>query len=488
MNSLRKSITVILSGSVFRLVVGVLFTPILVRILSQENYGIYAHLMAVIGVLLTLGPLGLFDSVRKHVAEFHEDTEREFTIFVAAIMLSVCYAIAVSIGLLSVNKISYIVSPEFFPLLVLILFSHNIFQVLRGMYYGRRREQIAEIFLSSRKAIYAGAALTFATLGFGVYGVIASYTAALIVVTVAIFVFLVPSLDRGYSAFSPLPTADLNIVGRYGLTQAVGGVSAMLLYKTDILLVEYFGTSTETALYQAALLPAEYIWFVPSAIQMALLQNASYHWSEGNIEQLNSNLHKGLKYAIAALILFGVGLYVLSNEFVLFYYGYEYRESSYPLQILLIGTFFFGISRVFFPVLQATGWIKYTELATVITLLINVALNLLLIPDFGITGAAIATSLSYAFLFFAGILLFIQSEFTLLSWQELLRLGMLLVVFGSSFYMLTRLFNPSPITTLAIFPAVGLFLFITFAFILGVFREAEVAELVEAIRATSSQK
>jgi O-antigen/teichoic acid export membrane protein len=478
MNSLRKSALVILSGKSLRLVIGVIFTPILVRLLSQENYGVYAHLMAVIGVLIIVAPLGLFDSVRKHIAEHRDDTGKESNILVASLVLCICYSIAVALGFVSVNRIVELVSPKFIPLLILIIFLNNIFQVLRGVYYGRRREQIAEIFVSLRKATYVGIALILVYLGSSVFGVITAYTAALVLVTVAISATVVPTLNCQHSLLNTVRTNEMSLVGRYGVTQAIGGVSAMLLYKTDILLVEYFRASTETALYQAALLPAEYIWFIPSAIQMALLQNASYHWSQGNFERLNDNLSQGLKYAIAALILCGVGLYVLSDYFVLFYYGSEYGASSYSLQILLVGTFFFGISRVFFPVLQATGWLRYTESLTVITLVVNIALNLFLIPRYGIEGAAIATSISYVFLFVGGLFLLARSEFMFLGQDALLRLSVLLVVFAASFLSLTRLFDPSPLITLIVFPMLGFVVFAIAAMVLGVIRIDEVRDLL----------
>jgi O-antigen/teichoic acid export membrane protein len=478
MNGLLRSAVAILSGRLFRLVLTVLFTPLLVRLLSVEEYGVYAYLMAIVGVLTVVAPLGLFDSVRKHVAESPRRSEEEAPVVAAATVLSLLYSLIVVALFLVSNRVLQIVPDRFAHLVVAILLANNLFQVYRGVFHGRRREHVSELFESAMRVVYVTLALGLAYYGYGVRGVIAAYAASLLVAVfaLALATSTVDCRTVTRNAFERC----VERVAPYGLVQAVGGVAAVMLYKIDIVLVEYFGSSAETALYQAALLPAEYVWFVPSAIQMALLQNASYHWSRDDVDRLNENARRCLKYAVAALILFGVGLFTLSPEFAVAYFGPEYEASALPLRILLVGTLFFGVNRVLVPVLQATGRLRYTEVLTVAALVLNVVLNVLLIPRHGIVGAAVGTSVSYVFMFVGGLMIWHRSEFVFLTGSELLRLGALFVAFAVPFWTAVRVASLPPLMALVVFPTAGFAWFCVLALAL---RLVTTDEIVRGLRA-----
>lgn len=477
MNTLFRSVSVVLAGRATRIALILVFTPILVRVLTQAEYGAFAYLLAIAGVVTVISPLGLFDSVRKHVAEHEAGSDAEARIVAAAAALSGLYAIVLAVSLLAVTRRLTIVPEWFVAVLLVVVLSNNLFQIARGVFYGRRREQPAEIASTVRKTIYVALGLALAYLGFGVAGVLAAYAVALAVVAVALGGLAASSTSTRLA----IDLSTLDTVGRYGLVQAVGGIAAVLLYKTDILLVEYFTDASRTALYQAALLPAEYVWFVPSAIQVALLQNASHHWARDELDTIDRNARRGLKYAALSLVLFGVGLFVLADDFLAVYFGPDYAASAMPLRILLIGTLFFGVTRVLVPVLQATGRLRYTEGLTVLALGVNVVCNVVLIPRYGIEGAAIGTAISYVFVFVGGVFVWTRTEFSLLGRGELLRFGGLLVVFTAAFWLLVRGVALSPVYAMLAFPVVGFGLFLAVALLFGLVTLDELRRVTNSV-------
>lgn len=479
MNSLLRSVSMILSGRIIRLLLMLLFMPILVRLLSQDEYGLFAYLMAIVGITTVVAPLGLFDAVRKHIAEHTTGSSEEAGITIVALLLSSAYALLVAFALLGINHTLEFVPDRFTVLLIGIILGNNLFQVCRGVFYGRQREQIPEIAATIRQALYVGIGLAAAYYGFGVVGVFTVYVFALVIVAVSLFVLTASTLNSDVS-FREATSVFATPMGQYGLVQAVGGVAAVLLYKTDIVLVEFFHGSTETALYQAALLPAEYVWFVPSAIQMALLQNTANHWAQDEIEEINHNVRNGLIYTSLALVLFGVGLFVLAEEFVTVYFGPKYQSSALPLRILLVGTVFFGLNRVFVPVLQATGWLRYTEALTVVALLLNVVLNALLIPWYGIVGAAIGTASSYVFMFVGGAVLWQYSRFTSLTIREIGQLCGTFVAFTGTFWILVHTVSLPGLAALFVFPGIGFGLFVTFVLLFEIATIDELKEIMAA--------
>jgi O-antigen/teichoic acid export membrane protein len=301
--------------------------------------------------------------------------------------------------------------------------------------------------------------LLLAYVGYDVLGVFSAYAIS----------FLLLSLFGGvvltrYSSFRLPRWSDIAKHGRgiasFGGYQLIGGLSAMLLYRTDILLVEFFKGGTFTALYQSAITPAEMIWFVPSVIQLAFLQHTASLWSSGEIEEINENIQTGVKYAVLSLTLFGVGLLVLAEPFLTAYFGPEYVDASTTLQVLIVGTFFFGITRVITPVLQATGWVRHTEFITFGALVINIVLNALLIPRYGIIGAGIGTGISYVAIFAGNVALWAYSPFDFVPLWWAAKLALTQGAFAVLFLGLARVVSISLWLSLLVLPPLGLVLFL----------------------------
>ncbi|MFH5801500.1 flippase [Haladaptatus sp. CMAA 1911] len=471
MSDLRKSISAILSGRMIVRISGVVFTPLLVRILTKSQFGTYGVILSLFTVVTVVSQIGLPSAIRKHVAGFTGQNSKQSTLLFGGTGLALLYGLGVGIIVLFVMNLSWVHSQEYEKYLIVLAVAvilRNIFDSFRAGFYGRQQEAIAEKLDIARRLVYITSALVLAVLGFGVLGVFVGYTLAYFVMIPAV-VYLV---HKEFGLTSLTERTELsNLSGRlvrYGALQAVGGIAALMLYKTDILLINYFRSATETAAYQAALFPAELIWFVPAAIQGAMLQNVARHWSSRNIDAINADLDSSMRYAVLSLILFGVGLLGLSKEFLTIYFGPEYSTSVFPLQILIIGTFFYGINRVIVPVLQATGRLRYNETVTVSALVLNIILNVILIPRFGITGAAIGTGISYTSVVVGSLLILHYTEFRLLRRETAIQLGATLLIFAVPYLTLTTWINLSPFISLIVFPPIGAVLFSSACLVTGI--------------------
>ncbi|QCJ45973.1 oligosaccharide flippase family protein [Haloprofundus sp. MHR1] len=460
MASLLRSILSIFSGKLAGILISLAFTPILVRIVSRADYGLYASILAGFSIITLLSRGGLFDATRKIVAENNNDTAAVLSVILTALIISILYAALATALIFVIIQIGLIPSrytPFVWILATTLLFT-NIFATVRGVFYGFQQESISEILNVSRQLLYAILALILAYIGYDVVGVFTGYALSFILLgvlgIVVLFKFSLFSIGGTHEFHTYAPE-----IVRYGGFQLIGGLSATLLYKADIILVETFRGSTSTALYQSAIVPAEMIWFVPSVIQLAFLQRSASLWKDNNIEEINSNIRLGIKYGVLSLTLFGGGLFVLSEPFLAVYFGSEYTSAAFTLKLLIFGTFFLGISRTVVPVLQATGSVKESELVTVGGLLINVLLNVLLIPRYGILGAGIGTTISYIAIFLGNVVIWFQSPFDLVPFRWVSRLIFVQAVFFSVFATLVYVSNFSPLITLSVFPAVGFLIF-----------------------------
>ncbi len=450
---------------------GVIFTPILVRILTKSQFGTYGVILSLFTVVTIVAQVGLPSAIRKHVAGFTGQNSKQSILLLGGAGLALLYGLGVGIIVLFIMNLPWVHSQGYGKYLIVLAVAvtlRNLFDSFRAGFYGRQQEAVAEKLDIARRMVYIVSALGLSVLGFGVLGVFIGYTLAYFVMIPAV-VYLVHKEFELTSLTEQTGLSELSgQLIRYGALQAVGGIAALMLYKTDILLINYFRSSTETAAYQAALFPAELIWFVPAAIQGAMLQNVARHWSSRDIDAINADLDSSMKYAVLSLILFGVGLLGLSKEFLTVYFGPEYSTSVLPLQILIIGTFFYGVNRVIVPVLQATGRLRYNETVTVSALALNVILNVLLIPRFGITGAAIGTGVSYTSVVVGSLIILHTTEFRLLQRETAIQLGATLLIFAVPYLTLTTWINLSPLISLIVIPPIGAVLFSSACLVTGV--------------------
>jgi len=464
--TLRESLRSVFSGKLVLLLLGLVFTPILVRLLTQEEFGIYSIVMSVFSILTLIAQFGIPDALRKNLAEA-QDSYRKRTIVGSSLILAVGLGLVMATIILFMRNLSIIAIPAgIIGILSIAVFFKTPFEILNGVLYGQLREDISEKLRIGQKATFFAAALVAAYLGYGLFGVFVGLAVSNIVFAGFSLTIISQTLQLQFPSISTFKTRSATLLS-YGGLQFIGGLSAMLLYHADILMVGYFRGPDATALYKAALVSAEFLWFIPNIFQVVYLQHTARLYGKSDIEGITSNLESGLQYVSLSLILLAVGLFSLAPSFLEIYFGARYAQASLVLRILIIGTFFFGISRLLIPVFQATGSIKHTELTTLIALVVNLVLNVTFIPRFGIQGAAVATSISYLVIFLGAIIIWNNSEFRLPQPRLVFSLTILCFSFGVIFLKLPRLIDIGPLISLLVLPLLGFCIFIILANYLG---------------------
>jgi O-antigen/teichoic acid export membrane protein len=171
------------------------------------------------------------------------------------------------------------------------------------------------------------------------------------------------------------------------------------LYHTDVLLLQPLSGSDQTGYYKAALMIAEFVWFVPAAFQTMLLHSTTGLWAERNYEAISDVASRTSRYVLMLTLLLLAGLAILADSFIPLYYGASFVAATTPLLILLPGTLSYAIVKPIIAISEARGKLRYTLIATGGASVINIVLNVALIPQYGMLGAAVATSIGYSSMF-----------------------------------------------------------------------------------------
>lgn len=478
-SKLLRGFLSILGGKFGTLIIGLLTTPILVRLLGSEGYGNYAFFTALLTTITTVSAIGgITSGVRKFLVE-----ERDFEQWKSQVFGFYFRFAIITVGIAAILIIVYVWSgfaerhfgSEFvlyFYLLTLMVISDQLYQLVRATLMGLSMEPISETFAVVKKGTYALTALFLVYYGAGVAGALTGRFAGAAVAAIGCIVFLSQRID-----FSNIATRTSdNFPRRELLSFNFASLLLLLLmeslYQVDILLLQPIAGSEQTGYYRAALVVAEFLWFVPHAAQLVLLHSMSDLWSQNEVRKISERTSEITRYTLLFTTLLVVGLAALAEPFVRVYYGPEFSATTLPLLMLLPGTLGFAATRPLLSTGQASGQFRDLIISTGIAAGLNLILNIILIPQYGMYGAAFATSIGYGSMF----ILHIWSAHRI-GFDPLLdlRLGKIIicglvtagVVFPLS-WNLTGIIVP-----LVVIPPIGFSIFVITAIVCGAISEEE---------------
>lgn len=178
----------------------------------------------------------------------------------------------------------------------------------------------------------------------------------------------------------------------YGFKGYLANMITFLNYRLDTFIIKALSKSTMTVgQYGVSVTLAEQVWVFASAISSVMFP---YITSIENDEDKSKVTSLTFKIVMVVTFMAIIVLFFASN-LIRFVYGEDYYGSIIPLKILLIGVFSLSLGKILANDIASRGKPELNALSNLIGLLVNVIFNILLIPRFGIAGAAMATSISY---------------------------------------------------------------------------------------------
>ncbi|MBW3015165.1 flippase [Candidatus Woesearchaeota archaeon] len=174
------------------------------------------------------------------------------------------------------------------------------------------------------------------------------------------------------------------------------GLSFVLFYiysKIDTVMLSYMIGDSVVGWYNASYQLIDALLFIPIIFGTVLFPAMS-RFTQSSIASLRVLYKKSFKYLIMLSIPIAVGTTLLAQRFILFIYKQQFAESVLALQILIWSIIFMFILRPTNYVLMSINKQNTLVINASITVIINILLNLLLIPEYAHHGAAIATVIS----------------------------------------------------------------------------------------------
>ncbi|MCX6821941.1 MAG: flippase [Candidatus Aenigmarchaeota archaeon] len=174
-------------------------------------------------------------------------------------------------------------------------------------------------------------------------------------------------------------------------------IFAIIYVRTDTILLSVMKGDAVVGWYNAAYSLVMGFKPIPHLFMNALLPLMSYY-SVSSIDLLKVVYEKAFKYLLLLGLPLSMGMFLLADKIILVFYGQEYSNAIIALQILAWDSVLLFLYGCVAFILVSIDKQNHMAIIAGLAALINVVLNLILIPSFSYVGSAFATILAETFL------------------------------------------------------------------------------------------
>lgn len=378
---------VILGARVVSRLVSLVVVIVLANGLGPNGYGRYSTLIAYSALVSVIADLGFNPLYTREAAR----NRSEIGAYLATLLVLKVALAAAAIVVLAVALRFGAGLQELILTGAALLAATAYANLLRNTFYAVGRAEFDALAILAETAIQGGLIIAGARAHVGVtffvWAYVASFAFTIVYSLVVIRVFRMGRVRMGFDWIlvrSWFPLA-LPFAFTFFLTN--------LYFRADVPILQHFRSFSEVGWYQFAYKPFEALQFVPLAIQAVVYPLLGVYFVSDA-----SRLRVAYARFFKVLVLLGWPLAV--TTFVLVHpigrLFHLYVESEPSLRILAFAIVFLFANSAFYAMLNATNRQHLNAWATGVAAVINIALNLVLIPSYGYLAASATTVLTEA--------------------------------------------------------------------------------------------
>lgn len=390
---LIKSVSVTFAARITYIFLSIISSIIVARALGPVGKGVFAVLAAIVGIALQFGNFGLhasniyFVSREKNKISQISGNSLWVGIIGGSVIAVLAYLISTAFPNLLLGKIQpvlLLIMLISVPFVFITLFLTNILIGLQKIY------QYNLIEVAGKLLSVILTAVILIILGRGIFDLVVLST----VITILLCLVYVIYFQVHYGFCYKFDGQLFNRMLRYGFKAYLSCLFAFLIIRSDIILVNYFLGVSKTGIYSVAVSFADLLFLLPTTIGMMLFPKAS------EIQDRKSNLTKKVsRFTVLLMLMLCVFAAMVSKPLILLMYGQQFKGSILPFLWLLPGVFFLSLEAIYMNDFASRGNPSIVYIVPATALVLNVSLNIIMIPRIGVVAASITSTISYGFMF-----------------------------------------------------------------------------------------
>ncbi len=400
---LAKGAGLVFVGLVLGRLLGYLTRLVAARYLGPSGYGLLILGFSLFSIVSVIGLLGLQGGMIRFSSEFSGKNQR------GKIRPMAYYSIKISVPLSGLIAIAMFFSADYisevffhtkelagilriFSLALPFSAAAGIFLgVIMGMKFPKYRVYAEDISKPGSRLVFLAFAVFF---GLGLVGAGVSYALSFAVAMVA-GIYFFNKLAREKTGLSP---KEKKSILSYSWPIMMSSIVFIIMAQINSLLLGYLKAASDVGVYNAAVPTADMMIMLPVSIMALFLPVISELYGKKNLDEVKRLYAKVVKWVLIATFPLFLIFIIFPAQILTMLFGLEYSSGSVALAILSIGYF---ISVALYPSNDAINLFKKTKVhfyISVIAVLLNTSLGYILIQLYGLIGAAIATTVTYAFI------------------------------------------------------------------------------------------
>jgi len=406
-----------LIGQIIYTLSSAMIVVVLTRLLTSEEYGLFYLTLSIFSIVGIFAKLGIDKSAAKYITEYKNTNEGQIRNVIKFSFGSFLFLISISsiaILIFSEHVAYFLGEPELIPLLSIgVMFL--IFSAATG--FARKTLQAFENikYASILNGIVGLGKLAFSAvfvlLGLGALGALLGYITATIVATIFGFIIVYKFHYINYPASIPIETDLRRRIIEYSIPLTGSKAADKLDKEIDTILVGFFLNPTAVGYYVISKQIIEFIQVPINAVGFTLSPTFGSEKANDRIDNAQIIYQRAIGNILLLYIPAATGLIIIADPLVRLIFGEEYIGAIPVLQTLGVYAILLAVAKPTSHGLDYLGRAKERSIAKGLTSVLNFILNLIFIPMIGVSGAAVATVITFS-IYTLSIFYIINKEFS----------------------------------------------------------------------------
>ncbi len=409
---LAKSSFIVFIGVLFSKVFSYVYRIIIAREFGPETYGIFSLAMMVSGLFIVFSSMGIGDGLTRYIPLYRGKNQKEKIKYLIRRFAKIFFISGIAATVLMLILSQFIANkifnePELYEFLVIFsfiipinLFLTILISSLKGYEKIGWYSFLSNILIPLSNLVLI---LLFMFMGIGVYSVILSYVLGELIVLILSFIVTKKQIPEIFEKIKKSKEKGLlKEVILYSFPLFLAGMSWKLFKWGDSFVIGLFKSVADVGIYNAAVPVAMLLAMAPQLFMQLFFPLITRFYSQGDKKTISEIAKQTSKWIFILNIPLLVLFIVFPTEFLRIFFGEVYIPAANSLRFISIGVFFLSFFEISYRLIAMKGLSKILLIDIVSISVLNVLLNMLLVPYMGISGAAIATMFSYILLSFVG--------------------------------------------------------------------------------------
>lgn len=406
------------------------------RVLGAAEYGVFSYVLGLAGFFTIFADIGVSPLLTREIAATQVQLEKRATYFASAFWLkNILLAITAALIIFAAPKFSNIeeaiVLLPFVALLVIFdNFRDFVFAYFRGI-EKMEREAILVILMNTAIAVAGFIVLQFyQTAG----ALLFSYITSVAILSIAA-IYFIKDLIKGVFKNSDYAIFKQFFHNCWPL--AFTGLFGIFMLNIDLVMLGWWRSAEEIGYYSASQRIVQILYTFPAILASAAFPAMARFIKQAELERARNLNEKSMAILYSIAIPMAVGGIILSMPLIKFVFGQEYLPANSSFQILIATLLIQFPSPMLGNLIMAHDQQKRLVSYVIAGSLSNVIFNTLLIPSFGISGAAAATLISQL-TYFAPVWLKIKKMSNFYTLQHLKKIIISAIIMGIFSYVFNQ--------------------------------------------------